>query len=312
MTAAPLPGPRRDFVGYGPHPPDVRWPDGSLIAVNLVVNYEEGGEYELGTDGVNDTWGESSYRYGPGIRDLGTEAHMEYGSRVGIWRLCRMFDRYGVDVTFSACARALERNPPLCDWLRASRHDILGHGYHWYGPDVQTGTPMTRERERAEIRSAVESLQQATGQRPRGWMVRSFPTVHTRDLLAEEGGFLYDSDTSNDELPYYAAALGRPFLVVPYSKVHNDNRYLMAPGYSSPRDFYEVLRLALGYLLDEARRGEGGRLMTVGVHSRWSGQPARAPAVRDFIEYALECEGVGFMRRIDIAEHWLAAFPPPG
>lgn len=164
MTAVPVPGPRRDFAGYGPHPPDVRWPDGSLIAVNLVVNYEEGGEYELGTDGVNDTWGESSYLYGPGIRDLGTEGHMEYGSRVGIWRLCRMFDRYGLDVTFSACARALERNPPLCDWLRARRHDILGH----------------------------------------------------------------------------------------------------------------------------------------------------ASAVRDFIEYALECEGVGFVRRIDVAEHWLAAFPPAG
>lgn len=309
-SAGSPPGPQRDFIGYGPHPPDVRWPDGSLIAINLVVNYEEGGEYELGADGVNDTWGESSYQYAPEIRDLGTEGHMEYGSRVGIWRLCRMVDHYQIDVTFNACARALERNPPLCDWLRSRGHDILGHGYHWYGPDTEAGARMTRAEERAEIDAAVTSLERTTGQRPRGWMVRSFPTVHTRELLASEGGFLYDSDSANDELPYYVTALGKPFLVVPYSKVHNDNRYLMLPGYGSPRDFRDNLRLALDYLLDEARRGHGGRLMSVGVHSRWSGQPGRASAVRDFIEYALQCDGVSFMRRIDVAEYWLAAFPP--
>ena len=304
------PGPQRDFIGYGPQPPDVRWPDGAAVAINLVVNYEEGGEYELGTDGVNDTWGEYSFQYGPEIRDLGTEGHMEFGSRVGIWRLCRLIDRYQIDVTFNACARALERNPPLCDWLRARQHDILGHGYHWYGPDTAIGSAMTREDERAEIRSAVESLERTTGQRTRGWMVRSFPTVHTRELLAEDGGFLYDSDSCNDELPYYVTTLGKPFLVVPYSKVHNDVRYLIAPCYASPRHFYENLRLSLDYMLDEAERGYGGRLMSVGVHSRWSGQPGRASAVRDFIEYALNCDGVSFMRRIDVAEYWGKAFPP--
>jgi peptidoglycan/xylan/chitin deacetylase (PgdA/CDA1 family) len=303
-------GPERDFIGYGPTPPDVRWPDGSVVAVNLVVNYEEGAEFELGTDGANDTWGESSFQYGPEIRDLGTETHMEYGSRVGIWRLCRLIDRYQIGATFAASGRALERNPPLCDWLRGRHHDVLGHGYRWSGPDTAIGASMTREDERAEIRLAVESVERTTGQRPRGWMVRSFPTVHTRELLAEDGGFLYDSDASNDELPYYATALGKPFLVVPYSKVHNDNRYLMAPGYASPRHFYENLRLALDYLLEEAGRGCGGRLMSVGVHSRWSGQPGRASAVRDFIEYALEQDGVSFMRRIDVAEYWRSAFPP--
>ncbi len=169
---------------------------------------------------------------------------------------------------------------------------------------------MTREDERAEIRAAVESFERTTGQRIRGWMVRSFPTVHTRELLAEHGGFWYDSDSWNDELPYYVMALGKPFLVVPYSKVNNDNRYLMLPGYASPRHFYENLRLSLDYLLDEARRGYGGRLMSVGIHSRWSGQPGRASAVRDFIDYALECEGVSFMRRIDVAQYWRTAFPP--
>ena len=309
MNTTPA-GPERDFVGYGPQPPDVRWPDGSVVAINLVVNHEEGAEYELGTDGANDSWGESSFQYGPEIRDLGTEGHMEFGSRVGIWRLCRLIDRYQIDVTFSACARALERNPPLCDWLRARQHDILGHGYHWYGPDTAAGSGMTREGEREEITSAVESLQQTTGQRIRGWMVRSFPTVHTRELLAEDGGFWYDSDSWNDEIPYYVTSLGKPFLVVPYSKVNNDNRYLMLPGYASPGDFYENLRLSLDYLLDEARHGYGARLMTVGVHARWSGQPGRAAAVRDFIEYALGQDGVRFMSRIDVAQFWTKAFPP--
>jgi peptidoglycan/xylan/chitin deacetylase (PgdA/CDA1 family) len=169
----PYPGPARDFVGYGPTPPDFDWPGGARIAINLVVNYEEGGEYSLNEDGVNDTWGEYSFHYGPDIRDIGPDA-------VG----------------------------------------------------------MGRDQEREEIRKAVDSLQRTTGERVRGWMVRSFPTVHTRELLVEDGGFWYDSDAGNDELPYYAATLGRPFLVVPYSKVHNDVRYLIAPTYASPRHFF--------------------------------------------------------------------------
>ena len=205
----------------------------------------------LDGDGVNDTWGEYSFQYGPEIRDLGNETHMEYGSRVGIWRICRLIDQYRIPATFNAVARALERNPQLCDWLRDRDHDVLGHGYHWYG---RPGAGMTREQERAEIAMAVESIQRTTGQRIRGWMVRSFPTVHTRELLAEDGGFLYDSDANNDELPYYVTALGRPFLVVPYTKVHNDVRYLIPPTYASPRHFSESLRLDPGL---PARGGAG-------------------------------------------------------
>jgi peptidoglycan/xylan/chitin deacetylase (PgdA/CDA1 family) len=306
----PHTGPDRDFVGYGPQPPDVRWPGGALVAINLVVNYEEGGEYSLREDGINDSWGESSFQYGPEIRDLGTETHMEYGSRVGIWRICRLIDRYQIPATINGVALALERNPALCAWLRDRAHDVLGHGYHWYGPDMGPGATMTREEERAEINAAVESIERTTGQRVRGWMVRSFPTVNTRELLAEDGGFRYDSDANNDELPYWVTALGRPFLVVPYTKVHNDNRYLMLPGYASPRHFFEGLKLSLDYLLEEARAGLGGRLMSVGVHSRWTGQPGRASALRDFIAYALAQDDVAFMRRNDIAEFWAAAYPP--
>jgi peptidoglycan/xylan/chitin deacetylase (PgdA/CDA1 family) len=310
IDASPFPGPERDFVGYGPEPPRVRWPGGALVAINLVVNYEEGGEYSLADDGVNDSWGEYSFQYGPEIRDLGTETHMEYGSRVGIWRICRLIDRYQIAATFNACALALERNPPLCGWLRDRDHDVMGHGYHWYGPDAGPGPAMTRDQERAEIAAAVESIQRTTGQRIRGWMVRSFPTVHTRELLVEDDGFHYDSDANNDELPYFVTTLGRPFLVVPYTKVHNDVRYLIHPTYASPRHFSESLRLTLDYMLEEARGGLGGRLMSVGVHSRWSGQPGRASALRDFIHYALGHVDVAFMRRIDVADFWAATYPP--
>lgn len=300
----------RDFTGYGPEPPVFDWPGGAKVAVNLVINYEEGGEYSLAEDGINDSWGEYSFQYGPDIRDLGTETHMEYGSRVGIWRLCRMLDRYRIPATFSACGRALDRNPPLCAWLREREHDMLGHGYRWYGPDVAPDAALTREQERAEIAAGAASIERATGRPVRGWMVRSFPTVHTRELLAEHGGFAYDSDACNDELPYWVRVSGRAFLVVPYSKVHNDVRYLIPPGYATPRHFAESLSLSLDYLLEEARAGLGGRLMSVGVHARWSGQPGRAAALRDFIEYASALDGVAFLRRIDIAEFWSSAFPP--
>jgi peptidoglycan/xylan/chitin deacetylase (PgdA/CDA1 family) len=301
-------GPTRDFVGYGPEPPSIHWRGDALLAVNLVINYEEGAEYSVPDDGVNDSWGEYSFQFGPEIRDLGTERHFEYGSRVGIWRLCRMFDEFKVDVTFNACALALERNPPLCDWLRTRNHDILGHGYRWYGPDAPLASKMTRDVERDEIRKAVESVQRTTGQRLRGWMVRSFPTVDTRELLVEEGGFTYDSDATNDELPYFVTVLGKPLLVVPYTKVYNDTRYLIAPTYATPRHFFETLKMGLDYMLGEARGAGAGRMMSVGIHPRWSGQAARASALRDFIEYATAQEGVLFMRRIDIADQWIAAF----
>ncbi len=304
LTALP-----RDFVGYGPVTPDVRWPDGSSVAVNLVVNYEEGAEYSLlDGDPGNDTWGEYSLEIPPTVRDLGTESHMEFGSRAGIWRIARLLDEYGIDATIDVCALAVERNPPFAAWLRERSHDVMGHGWRW-----TEDSRMTRDEEQALLRRAIASIEATTGQRIKGWIVRSFPSVHTRSLLVEEGGFLYDSDSTADELPYYVEQDGSPFLVVPYSKVYNDIKYLIAPQLGNPDDFLRTLTLGLDYLVDEAERGHGGRMMTVGLHSRWSGQAARASAVRGFIEHVLATDGACFMRRVDIAEHWLAEHPPmPG
>ena len=301
LTALP-----RDFVGYGRNTPDPAWPSGVKVAVNLVVNYEEGAEYSLlDGDGFNDAWGEYSYEIAPTVRDLSTETHMEFGSRVGAWRLARISDDYKIKTTIAGCAQALERNREYAAWIAEKDHDVMGHGWRW-----TEDSRFTREEERLLLRRAIESIQKTTGQRIKGWMVRSFPSVNTRSLLVEEGGFLYDSDASNDELPYYVNQRGQPFLVIPYSKVYNDVKYFVSPTYATPNDFFTTLRLALDYLVDEAERGHGGRMMTVGLHARWSGQAARASAVRAFVEYVLGKKGAGFMRRRDIAEHWIKIFPP--
>jgi peptidoglycan/xylan/chitin deacetylase (PgdA/CDA1 family) len=299
-------GPVRDFAGYGRVLPPVRWPGDASVVVNIVLNYESGAEYSLlDGDGRNDSWGEYSYQIGPQVRDLGTETHFEFGSRAGIWRLARLFDRYQVPVTIGACALALERNPEVASWLAEAGHDVIAHGWRW-----TELSELTREQEKADLDRAVASIGRLTGQRPLGFYGRSFPSVHTRELLVEEGGFVYDSDASNDELPYFTAVRSRAggtaaFLVVPYSKVYNDVRYLLAPTYAAPRHFFETLRAGLDYLCEEAAAGQGRRMMTVGLHERWSGQAARASAVRDFIEYASARPEVRFMRRLDIARWWL-------
>jgi peptidoglycan/xylan/chitin deacetylase (PgdA/CDA1 family) len=300
-TPAAVPGPPRDFVGYGEQPPSFRWPDGSSVAVNIVVNVEEGAEYSLlDGDPINDTWGEYSSVVDPSIRDLGTETHMEFGSRVGIWRLARLFDHYGIPATFGVCALALERNPPFAAWLRGQDHDVIGHGYRW-SEDSQ----IERDEERRLLHMAVESIERTTGQRIRGWYVRSFASVNTRDLLVEEGGFLYDSDPANDEVPYFVEHSGKPWLVVPYSKVYNDVKYLVQPTYASPRHFFETVKLGVDYMVEEAERGYGGRMITIGLHPRWSGQAHRTSALRDIVEYVLAKDGACFMRRGDIAQFWL-------
>jgi peptidoglycan/xylan/chitin deacetylase (PgdA/CDA1 family) len=293
----------RDFVGYGRAGKRFSWPDDAQVVVNLVLVYEEGGEYSvLWGDDRNDGWGEyAEPGVEPPLRDLGTESHYEYGSRAGVWRLARLFDEVEVPVTVSAVAVALELNPEVAEWMRERDHDLLGHGWRW----TETWR-LSPEEEREQFGRAVETFQRVLGQRPLGWNSRSWPSESTRELLLEEGGFLYDSDGYADDVPYYADCLGRPFLVVPYSKTYNDARYLVSPGFSSPSDFLETLTWGLDELLREKRPS----LLTVGVHARWSGQAGRAAAVRRFLEHALEQPRVRFMRRLDIARWWLENYPP--
>jgi peptidoglycan/xylan/chitin deacetylase (PgdA/CDA1 family) len=206
-----------------------------------------------------------------------------------------------VPVTVSACAVALELNPEVAAWMRERGHDLLGHGWRWTEPWTQS-----RDEEREHLHRAIETFERVLGERPLGWNSRSFPSESTRELLVEEGGFLYDSDPSNDDLPYYARSGGRPVLIVPYTKTYQDARYLVSPGFASPRDYLETLTMGLDELLADDRPA----MMTVVAHARWSGQAARAAAIRAFLADAVSRPGVRFMRRLDIARWWLEQLPP--
>ena len=303
----PEPVRARDLVGYGRTPPSFAWPDGARVVVNLVLVYEEGSEYSvLFGDDRNDGWGEYAE---PGVqppqRDPGTESHYEYGSRAGVWRLARIFDDAGVPVTVSGTAVALELNPGVAAWMLERGHDLMGHGWRWIEPWT-----LDRDGEREQIVRALETYRRVLGSRPIGWNSRGWPSENTRSLLLEVGGFDYHSEGSADDLPYYESVDASRMLVVPYSKTYNDGRYLMNPGFASPRDFLDTTVMGLDQLVRES--DERCTMMTVAVHARWSGQAARAAALRMFIEHAQAQPGVRFMRRSEIARWWLDRYPDRG
>jgi peptidoglycan/xylan/chitin deacetylase (PgdA/CDA1 family) len=295
-----VPGPKRQFVGYGRRTPKVVWPNEAKVAVNLVVNYEEGSELSKPAgDGRNEGLAEIPYVMDPEYRDLCAESVYEYGSRAGIWRLLRLFDEYGIKVTFFACAVALERNPEVGAWLREAGHEPCSHGWRWSEQWL-----FDREEERRHMQGAIESIEKTCGERPLGWYCRYGPSVNTRELVVEEGGFVYDADAYNDDLPYFTEVLGKRHLVVPYTLMYNDVRYVLPQGYSSPSDFFDSCRRGL----DEYRReGAAGypKMMSIGLHPRWVGQAGRVSGLRELIEYALAQRDVWMTRRIDIARWWI-------
>jgi|SRR5215212_3123281 len=294
-----IPGPTRDLVGYNGKPPKVTWPGGARIAISLVVNYEEGSELAVG-DGdpaPERVLSESAVRPWPaGKRDLAMETMYEYGARVGFWRLMDIFDEYDVKSTFYVCAVALERNRKAARAIRERGHDVVCHGYRW--EDV---TLLSREQEREHIRLAVKSIAETTGERPLGWYCRYGPSVNTRELVVEEGGFVYDSDAYNDDLPYWTTVDGKKHLVIPYSLVNNDSRF-GAGHFGPPEDFEEHLRYTFDRLYKEGTTHP--KMMSIGLHMRLAGHPARSEAVSKFIAYAKSFPDVWFAKRIDIARHW--------
>jgi peptidoglycan/xylan/chitin deacetylase (PgdA/CDA1 family) len=297
----PVPGPPREIGGYGEHPPRVVWPNAAKVAVQLVVNYEEGSEktFAMG-DEVNDILYELPFAL-EGQRDLAVESMYEYGTRAGIWRLFRVFDAAGIPVTFFAAAVALERNRDVAAKLARRGDEPAGHGYRW-----SNHFEMTREEECEAIRRAVESIEQTTGTRPLGWYCREM-SVNTRELVVEHGGFVYDSDCYNDDLPYWTRISGRAHLVVPYGLVVNDARYVVAQGFGSPEQFFEVAKAHLDRLRNDG--DDVARMMSIGLHPRISGNPARADALARFIEYGQSFADVWFARRIDIANSFIAQVP---
>ena len=293
----------RDLVGYGPNPPVVKWPNEARIAVSVVVNYEEGSEYSLlDGDPRGETSGESPSNVPIGERDLANESFFEYGSRAGVWRIMRAFDRYDIKGTFFCCALALERNPQVGPEIIRRGHEVMGHGNRW-----EEYYRMDRDTEREAIKQAVESITRTTGQRPLGWYTRYGPSVNTRELVVEEGGFIYDCNAYNDDLPYYTEVHGNKWLVVPYSLEVNDTKFWRGE-LITPNDFFEVARSCFDTLYEEGNTHP--KMMSVGLHCRIIGKPGRASGLRKFLQYASEKEGVWFARRLDIARWWLENYPP--
>lgn len=294
----------RDLIGYGAHPPDPKWPNGARIALNFVVNYEEGSEPSI-QDGEG--YSERALTEAPpdpGIegRDLAAEGMFAYGSRVGFWRLMRLFRERGLPLTIFGCALALERNPEAAKAIRDSGFDVCCHGWRWvqhYQLDEAT--------ERAHIQKAIASLEKTTGARPLGWYCRYGPSVNTRKLVVEEGGFLYDSDAYDDELPYWVRQDGRPHLVVPYSLVHNDGKF-MRGGMATGGQFFDFLKDGFDMLYREGATHP--KMMSVGLHMRVIGHPARAAGLERFLDYVRGFDGVWITRRLDIARHWHEHHPP--
>lgn len=295
----------RDLTGYGSHPPDPRWPGQARVAVQFVLNIEEGAEQSiLHGDAQSEGYLHELPGRPPrvGARDPSVESMYEYGSRAGVWRLLELFRSRGLVLTAFAAGRALELNPDLARALSDAGHEVAGHGYRWI--DYRD---IPEAEERQHIRLTIGAIERLCGQRPVGWYTGRV-SQNTQRLVREEGGFLYTSDAYNDDLPYWLA--GTPsLLVIPYTLVNNDARYLLPTGFASGEDFFLLLKHAFDQLWQESARQP--TMMSVGLHGRISGHPARAMAVARFLDYLQQQESVWICRREDIARHWWREYPAP-
>ncbi len=295
----------RDMVGYGPNPPDPRWPDGARLALNFVLNFEEGSEPSFADgDGFSEASLTETGPQGLQSRDLAAESMFEYGSRVGFWRIHRLFQARRLPLTVFGCALALERNPPAAQAIAQAGYDVCCHGWRW-----EKHYELKIDEERERVRKAVASLERSVGHRPLGWYCRYGPSVNTRQIIVEEGGFLYDSDCYNDELPYWSVVNGRSHLVVPYTMSVNDSKYARAI-FATGNDFFSYAKDAFDLLLREGATQP--KMMSVGMHLRISGHPSRAAGLERFLDYVIGQKDVWVCRREEIARHWIANHPAVG
>lgn len=292
----------RDLRGYGQSPPEADWPDAARIAVQFVVNYEEGGENcVLHGDPASEAFLSEIVGAQPvqGQRHMNMESLYEYGSRAGFWRLHRMFTERGLPVTVFGVAMALERNPEAVAAMQSAGWEIASHGYRWI--DYQHVDEAT---EREHLDKAVEIHENVTGSRPFGWYLgRCSPNTHR--LVAAKGGFAYNADCYADDLPYWDMSFDKPQLMVPYTLDANDMRFATAQGFNSGQQFYRYLKDSFKILHEE-----GGRMMSVGLHCRLAGRPGRAAAVAKFLKFLAKQDGVWVATRLDIARHWHVKHPP--
>jgi putative urate catabolism protein len=301
----------RDLRGYGRRPPHPRWPDGARIALQFVLNHEEGAENcVLDGDPCSETFlseiiGAAAFP----MRHMSMESLFEYGSRAGLWRVLRAFEQRRLPLTIFGVARALERHPEAVAAYRELGHEIAAHGLRWISyQQVDAAT------ERAHMAEAVAILKELTGAAPLGWYTgRDSP--HTRRLVIEHGGFLYDSDSYADDLPYWIRLTGAgptvPHLVIPYALDSNDMRFAALQGFNSGTQFFDYLKDSFDALYREGDPAglDAPKMLSIGLHARLCGRPGRIAALERFLDYVGAHERVWICRRVDIARHWLAAHP---
>jgi putative urate catabolism protein len=301
MQTQPYP---RDLLGYRGDPPDPQWPGGARLALQFVVNFEEGGENSvLHGDARSEVYLQEVPGAAPveGGRDMAIESVYEYGTRAGFWRILREFERRQLPLTAYAVGMAVARSPELARALVERGHEIASHGWRWIAYQ-----DMPPDEEREHIRRSIAAIEAATGSRPLGWYTGRL-SPRTRELVAEEGGFLYDADSYADDLPYWVEAAGKPHLVVPYTLDNNDMKFATLHGFGTGEDFYTYLRDAFDVLWREGETSP--KMMSVGLHMRLAGRPGRFAGLQRFLDHVQRHEGVWICRRIDIARHWRERFP---
>ena len=294
----------RDLVGYGARPPHADWPGGARVALQFVLNYEEGGERSvLHGDRESETFLSEivGARAFEGARHMSMESLYEYGSRAGVWRLLRLFRDRKLPLTVFAVAMALERNGEAAAAFVEDGHEVASHGWRWI--DYHG---MDEAEERDHIARAVKAIEQVTGSRPLGWYTGR-TSENTRRLVAEHGGFLYDADSYADDLPYWEEAAGKPQLIVPYTLDTNDMRFATAQGFNSGEQFFAYLRDAFDVLYAEGESAP--KMLSIGLHCRLAGRPARLASLARFLDHVQKHDRVWICRRVEIARHWIARHP---
>ena len=291
------------MIGYGSKEPKVVWPNNAKLALQIVLNYEEGGENNiLHGDKHSETFlseiiGAQAFKE----RHINMESMYEYGSRRGFWRLHKLFQEKKIPITIFGVAMALERNPEVCEAIKNGNYEIACHGWRWI--DYQK---VKKSTEKKDMKLAIKSIKKIFGKRPLGWYTgRCSP--NTRDLVFEDGKFLYDSDSYSDDLPYWEYKKNKKQLIIPYTLDNNDMRFATNQGFNSGDQFYTYLKDSFDTLYEEGKTNP--KMMSIGLHCRLIGRPGRIKSLKKFLEYVLKFNDIWICKRIDIAKHWIKNYP---
>ena len=293
----------RDMIGYGSKEPKVVWPNNAKLALQIVLNYEEGSENNiLHGDKHSETFlseiiGAQAFK----DRHVNMESMYEYGSRRGFWRLHKLFQEKKIPITIFGVAMALERNPEVCEAIKNGNYEVACHGWRWI--DYQN---VKKSTEKKDMKLAIKTIKKIFGKRPLGWYTgRCSP--NTRDLVFDDGGFLYDSDSYSDDLPYWEYKKNKKQLIIPYTLDNNDMRFATNQGFNSGDQFYTYLKDSFDALYEEGKTNP--KMMSVGLHCRLIGRPGRIQSLKKFLDYVLKFNDVWICKRIDIAKHWIKNYP---